>query len=133
MSTAYQIDQVYSFNVFPVALLGNNFQNVTVQALLDANTAQILGVDIQAIHRQIYPLLPPGTPSDPTKYTYLKVRLQSGAVSILAVPWIDDTTVSLVSSATIVVTIGNVSSLDQARIQACLVQNGYGNLSFELT
>jgi hypothetical protein len=132
MTTDYQIGLTYSFNVFPVALLGNNFQNVVVQAILDAGTTQQLGVDIQALAKQMYPLLPSGTPSDPTTYQYLKLQLASGASVILAVPWIDDSSVELVTQQTIVATISNVSSQDLSRIKLALVQNGYNNVSLAL-
>jgi hypothetical protein len=118
MTTDYQIGLTYSFNVFPVALLGNNFQNVVVQAILDAGTTQQLGVDIQALAKQMY--------------QYLKLQLASGASVILAVPWIDDSSVELVTQQTIVATISNVSSQDLSRIKLALVQNGYNNVSLAL-
>lgn len=132
MTTDYQVGSTYSFNIFPVALWGNNFQNVVVQAVLDAGTVQQLGVDIQALNKQAYPFLPAGTPSDPTKYTYLKLLLPSGASVVLAVPWIDDTSVQLVTQQTIVATISNVSSQDLNKIKLALVQNGYSNVALVL-
>lgn len=131
MSTQYQINQVYSFNVFPVAVIGNNFKNVTVQGIMDADSAGQF-IDVQGIHRQVYPSLPPGTPSDPAKYTYLKLKQVSGAVVYLAVPWIDDNSVELVQSRTCVATISDIAATDLDNIKAALVRNGFPNVQLQL-
>lgn len=123
MTTQYEIGSTYSFQVYPVAQLGNNFQNTVVLAKLDADTVKQLGVDIWGMHKQLYASLPSGTPNDPTQYQYLRLKLQSGQTTILAVPWIDDSTVELVSSETLQVTIGNIDSATWApRVQLALAQ-----------
>lgn len=123
MTTQYQIGSTYSFQVYPVAQLGNNFQNVVVLAILDATTVQQLGVDIWGVHKNLYASLPPGTPSDPTQYQYLRLKLQSGQTTIVAVPWISDSTVELVNAQTLQVTIGNVDAATWApRVQLALAQ-----------
>lgn len=121
--TTYQIGSTYSFQVYPVAQLGNNFQNVVVLAVLDATTVQQLGIDIWGMHMQLYPSLPEGTPNDPTQYQYIRIKLQSGQTTILAVPWIDDSTVELVSAQTLAAVISNIDAATWApRIQLALVQ-----------
>lgn len=123
MTTQYQIGSTYSFNVYPVAQLGNNFQNVKALALLDASTVQQLGVDIWAMHKNIYPSLPAGTPNDPTQFQYLRIKLQSGTSTIVAIPWIDDSSVTLVSAKTLQVTLGNLDpGTWTPRIQLALAQ-----------
>jgi hypothetical protein len=131
MSTNFQINQVYSFNVFPVQVLGNNFKNVTIQGVMDAESAGQF-IDIQGVHREIYPFLPAGTPSDPFQYTYLKIKNSSGAVQYLAVPWIDDSSVVLVTARTCVATIANVSATDLDNIKAALLRNGFPNVTLAL-
>lgn len=130
MTTQYQIGSTYSFGVYPVAQLGNNFQNVKVLAMLDATTVQQLGVDIWAMHKNIYPSLPAGTPNDPTQYQYLRIKLQSGASTIIAIPWINDSTVELVNAQTLDVKIYNVDPATWIpRVQLILAQAGLTNVS----
>jgi len=129
MSTQYQIGSTYSFSVYPVAQLGNNFQNIQVLALLDATTVQQLGVDIWAMHKNIYPTLPAGTPNDPTQFQYLRIKLQSGTSTIIAIPWINDSTVELVSAQTLDVKIYNVDPATWIpRVQLALAQLGLNNV-----
>lgn len=123
MTTQYQIGSTYSFQVYPVAQLGNNFQNVVVLALLDASTVQQLGIDIWGMHKNLYASLPAGTPNDPTQYQYLRLKLQSGQSTIVAVPWIDDSTVELANAQTLKVTLGNLDAATWApRVQLALAQ-----------
>lgn len=131
MPTNFQINQVYSFKVYPAALLGDGFQNVTIAGVVDAETANQF-VDIQALHQQIYPSLPAGTPSDPFKYTYLKIKRpgQTGP-AYLAVPWIKDDTVIGVEALTMVITCGPVEAADEARARAALVRNNIPVQSIE--
>lgn len=123
MTTQYQIGSTYSFQVYPVAQLGNNFQNVVVLALLDATTVQQLGIDIWGMHKNLFASLPAGTPNDPTQYQYLRLKLQSGQTTIVAVPWIDDSTVELANAQTLQVTLGNLDAATWSpRVQLALAQ-----------
>jgi hypothetical protein len=122
---------VYSFDVFPAALLGTDYKNVTVLAIMDAATAN-REIDIQALHAQIYPMLPVGTPNDPYGYDYVKIKTTAGNVTILGIAWINDTTVTLVQSNTITAVIGNVSAVDVLRIRNALIQNGYNNIALSI-
>lgn len=128
----FQLKQIYSFDVWPVPILGNNFKNVTVLALLDAESANQQGLDTQALHVQVYPHLPSGTPNRPTDYNYLKIRLSSGETTILGLPWIKDNTVVLVESSTITVKIGDVSPSDVTAIREALIQNGFNSLEISV-
>lgn len=123
-TTNFQIKQTYSFNVYPVAILGNNFTNVTVLAIMDSDTAN-REIDVQAMHVNLYPFLPAGTPNDPAAYNYVKIRTTTGQTTILGLAWINADTVTLLASRTITVKISNVSAVDVARVQNALIQNGF--------
>lgn len=119
------IKGIYSFSVYPVAELGTAFQNATVLALFDQETANQAGFDTVAQHALVYPRLPVGTPNDPSMYTYVKLRLPSGKIQILGRPWIVESSIEVVELGTITVKISNVSINDQAKIQQALAANGY--------
>lgn len=127
----FNIRSIYSFNVYPAALLNTSWDNVTVVAIMDPATAA-KEEDIQALHIQVYPTLPAGTINDFKSYDYIKVQTVSGNTFILGIPWIIPSTVVLVESNTIKAVIGGVSANDVSRILNALVQNGYKNVTMSI-
>jgi hypothetical protein len=133
MSSIFEIRQVYDFDVYASALLGTNFNNVTILAIMDRSTAE-REIDVQAMHAQIYPLLPANTaPNDPDGYDYVKIKTVSGETTILGLPWIKTDTIALVEARTIVATFGNAKASDVARIRDMCSQNGFSLVSVVVT
>lgn len=128
----FNLRGVYSFDVYASALLGTNYKNVTVMAVMDAATAN-REIDIQALHAQIYPTLPAGTPNRAVDYDYVKIKTTAGNTTILGMAWINPVTVVQVQSSTITVVIGGVSASDQTRIKNALLQNGFNNISITVS
>lgn len=124
---AFKIREIYSFDVFPAALLGNGFKNVTVLAVMDQESANQL-IDTQAVHVDVYPYLPAGTPNNPNAYNYLKIKTANGETTVLGLPWINEASIVHVDSTEITVKIGNVAASDVAAIRAALQQNGFSSL-----
>jgi hypothetical protein len=81
----------------------------------------------------VYPSLPVGTPNDPKQYNYIKITTTAGVSVVLGIPWINDSTVVLTETNTIVATITNVSQADIARINSCLVANGYNAFTLSIS
>ena len=127
----FVLRSVYDFDVYPSGLMQASFKNVTVMAIMDAATANLY-IDTEAMHVQVYPSLPEGTPNDATAYDYFRIQTQTGQTMILGLAWINANTVTLVQSSTIKAIIGNVSAADIPRIQNALVQNGYNNISLSI-
>lgn len=126
-----EIKQVYSFDVYPVALLGNNFKNVTIVGVMDQEQAN-REIDTQALHIQVYPTLPAGTPNRPDGYNYVKIKFPSGNTTILGMAWIKDSTVVQVSTSTITAVISNVAPTDVSRLRDALIQNGFSNIQLSV-
>lgn len=114
-----------SFNVYPSAILGATFTNVRVLGILDASIARQLGLDTAAMHANVYPTLPPGTPNDPTGYLYVRIQHQSGEQQILGLPWIKSETIVALNYNTINAKISNVTPEDSERVLAALNANGF--------
>lgn len=129
----FAIKQAYSFQVYPAALLGNGFQNVVVMAIMDFESANREGVDPTALHVQVYPTLPAGTPNDPSQYTYVKLKMPNGDTTILGLPWIKEDTVEQITSNTITATITGVTAADLPRVKNALTQNGFGNIELSVS
>lgn len=126
-----QLQNTYSFNVYPVAEIGNDFQNVTVLSILDEETARLF-LDTRAMHIRVYPRLPVGTPDDPTAYSYIKLRTTSGQVRVIGLPWIVNDSIELVVRSTVVLEIENVNASDQVRIRNALAANGFNAVNIRV-
>lgn len=82
----------YNFSVYANSILGTTYKNVQLVSILDYYTALRFG-NIPLQHRQIYPKLPEGTPSDATKYIYYLFRSITGKETVIASVWIIDETI----------------------------------------
>ena len=126
-----QINKTYTFNSLAPSILGTTFKNVTVIGIIDYQTATNYIVP-DAMHANIYPHLPVGTPSDPTKYTYYLIRSENGSKTVLAEPWIDADSIVVSSSEVIKITINNVSQSDVSKIRNTLTLMGYSDFTLDL-
>lgn len=113
-----------SFSVWPTALLGTSFNNVKVVATMDAETVRAFA-DVVAIHKQVYPSLPQGTPEDIDDFSFVKIQKEDGSFQYLALPWIREDTITLELTRTLRLTIANVTPDDRPRIIAALSSNGF--------
>lgn len=130
MAVEFKVSHSYSFDVYPSPILGTGFSNCTVLSIMDHDSAA-LQVDTMALHAQVYPYLPTGTPDDPTLFTYLKIRLPSGDTTILGSSWVNMATVQEITRTTIVATIKNVTPNDLDTVRRVLLANGFEHI--ELT
>lgn len=135
MTYNYQLGQVLSFDTNAAAVLGQSFANVTVLSLMDPQSANNV-IDIVGMHRAVYPyLLQAGlnVPDDPTQYNYLKVRTQSGKVTCLGMPWINESTIQATTNQVITAVISGVTSQDVQGVQNALIANGYNQFKVTIS
>lgn len=130
------LGQYVSFSVYPASILGSNFTNVKLLAILDAGTAMAFA-DVASMHANVYPLIPVANrpANDYTSYSYLKVLFASGQVGIIGIPWIVNGAagVSVITNSTITVVINGVGAADINTIQQLLVANNYNNITLSLS
>ena len=126
------INDVATFDVYPNALLGTQFRQCTILAIWDYETTRSMGFDPDAQHVKVYDTLPAGTPNDPAKYQWLKVRLVSGDVTAIGVPWIKADTIKVITTSTITVTYTNASPDDVAKIRTMNANNGFSAYSIDI-
>jgi hypothetical protein len=122
------LKSTYSFDVYPVAEIGNDFQNVTVLSILDPETAGLY-IDIRAMHIRVFPRLPASTPDDPTSYNYVKLKTASGETRVIGMPWINQASIELVERSTTVFEVANTNVSDQIKIRQLLAANGFTALN----
>ncbi|ARV76697.1 hypothetical protein PHABIO_66 [Pseudomonas phage Phabio] len=113
-----------SFELYPAAQFGNNFQNVTLTAIFNSTIANALGLDVIANNQQVYQSLPAGTPNDPTQYDYFQVKFSSGETVILGAPWVRAGTLIVHNGKRLTLVFEDIDETRKDRIvAACLAQN----------
>lgn len=114
------------FAVYAPEILTSGFTNAKINGDIDMETAQQLGLDVQAKHNNLYPLIKAqGYADDPSSYGYIRVTKENGQVVILGVPWIMENTIVVKQRNRITVDIPDVGVNDIALVKAALVSNGY--------
>ncbi len=125
----FQVGLSYNFDVYPAAVLGGDFSNLTVQAVVDSSFAANY-IDIVASHKQTYGYLPPGTPDDPTSYNYVLFKTKTNSTIVLGLPWIKDSTVVEINNFNATLIIRDITSGDIPKIRDALVSNGFNNFEW---
>lgn len=117
---------IVDFNVVAPEILGEGFTSCKITSVLDADDANRLGLDVKAMHQNLYPLVKAnGIPDDPNAYDFVKVTKVNGSSTILWVPWIIESTIALVARNKIQVIIEDVGANDIAIVKAAMESNGY--------
>lgn len=119
---------IVNFNQYAPAIIGNGYDGAKVLAILDADSANQY-INTATVHASIYPLLPAGTPDDPTAYPYLKLKLASGSVTAVGLPWIVDSSWVVQDRAKLTIVMDSVDPDDRNRITAALVALGFNDFT----
>lgn len=123
--SAIKIGQRFSFEVYPSAILGNNFNDVTLDSIMSPESARSFGVDIFAMHANVYRTLPSIVPNDPLKYSWVRVKMPNGGYIVLGEPYIRAESIVISSTGVLNLSFIGVSQTDQTRILNALSANGY--------
>lgn len=122
---------ILSFEVYPAAVIGTHFDDVKVMGVFDSDTAR-MWIDPEALHVNVYPTLPAGTPDDPEQYQFVKLKHLNGNISIIGVPWIREDTIQISQKGTFTFKVEDVGPVDRDRIIKALAANGYRPTSVSL-
>ena len=120
-----QIGQRFSFEVYPSAIMGNNFKDVVLEGSLSPDMAKAFGIDIVSLHANVYRTLPSTVPNDPTKYNYVRVRHPNGQYSVVGIPYIRPDSIVISTQGVLNLRFDGVTQADQTRILNALSANGY--------
>lgn len=127
------IGDTVSFTVYPSAILGSIYDNCLIKSILDYEDLVALGQDPDARHAMVYGTLPTGSPNNPQAHQWLKVKLFSGEMDYIGIPWINADSIQIQDSVTITVTYTNVSSDDVDRIRIMNSANGFSNFTIAVS
>lgn len=125
------LNSTVTFDFYPSQVLGTGVKRAKVLAILDAATAAVW-IDPIALHANVFPFLPVGTPNSFDAYPYVKLKLQSGEITFVGLPWIREETLVLSTTQKMQLTIDSVTPEDQDRIIKALSANGFKSLDVKL-
>lgn len=129
-NTPLEIKKTYNFNTRAPAILGASFKRAIVLGIFDYNIATNY-ITPETRHANIYPYLPTGTVDDPKEYAYILIQTESGDKTCLALPWIDESSVTLVATRTLRITAKADDPLVDTKIRDALLLLGVTDLTIE--
>lgn len=119
------IGSVISLETYAPEYLGTGYRRVKVLSILDHQDA-VRYAKIATLHATVLPQLPAGTPSDYTELSYLKIRLNNGEVTALALPWITNESITVVDEYRRVrIVVDQVSVEEEDKLRRLLTSNNY--------
>lgn len=128
------LQSIVNFNFLAAtqAILGTGYEGAKVMAILDAETANNY-INTATLHANLYPMLPAGTPNDPTAYPYLKLKLASGQTTVVGLPWIDDSSWVVQQRAKMTIVTDALTPDDQNKVKLALNSAGFSNFTITLS
>ena len=102
------INKHYNFSVYANSILGTSYKNTKLISILDYTTALKFS-NIELLHRQIYPYLPPNTISDHTKYTYYLFKYKDANI-VIADVWILQDSIEETEGLNYTLRLNNITS-----------------------
>ncbi|QTH80341.1 hypothetical protein PA10_00141 [Pseudomonas phage pPa_SNUABM_DT01] len=123
------VGKTVRFNTLAPNVLGANRDNVIVKAVLDLDTARLLS-DVRSKHAQVKPYIA-NLPEAAGSYSYVKLVHGNGQSEVLGVPWVDSSTIEIISDRKLVVTIDKVSDSTEQLVREALLQNGVSNFKID--
>lgn len=127
----FTLGALYSFDVYPVPILGTGFSTVSIMSIMtEADARRYTGT--AELHAQFFPYLPAGTPDDPAGYNWVRVKTQAGEYLTLGLAWIKPESVVLIDAQTGYVTIPLMSADDVTKLRNGLAQLGFTDFTIVL-
>lgn len=121
------INTTYSFFTLSPTILGTQYTNMTVKAILTSDEA-IKYRDIVTLHEKMKVVVS-GLPNNVKDCTFYLLENTSGDRIVLANEYIDQSTITLVTSVTINISVFNSLTTDVAILRARLQELGYTDFS----
>lgn len=101
------INKHYNFSLYPNSVLGVRYTNTKLVSILDYTTALKFS-NIELLHRQIYPYLPPNTLQDHTKYTYYLFKHNNKDI-VIADVWIINSSIEETNGLSYTIKLENIT------------------------
>lgn len=102
------INKYYNFSLYHNSVLGVSYTNAKLISILDYNTALKFS-NVELLHKQIYPYLPPNTLRDHTKYTYYLFNYNNKNI-VIADVWIVASSIEETTGLSYTIRLNNITS-----------------------
>lgn len=129
MTIKLEEGKVYSLITRAPSILGTRLERATLLGILTYELAQKFE-NVYLQYRQIYPLLPPGTPDTVKACSYFLFKTEAGAEVVLADQWIDPGSITVVDGINFQVTFQQKSISDVNRVRDIL--NAMGFIGYDI-
>lgn len=104
---ALEIGNHYNLALYATSVLGSVYKGLKLSSIVDYEIAsKFASVDL--LHKQVYPYLPPGTPSNHKEYTYYIFKNETKVV-VLASYWVIQDSIELTGGAVYNVKLENIT------------------------
>lgn len=124
----FKIGSTYNIPTRAPAILGATYKQVVLKGIVDYESAIAIS-NIELLHRQIYPILPIGTPDNPRQYNWYHFKTTNGTSFVLAHVWIDIDNVDEIINKVGIFTVPSITDADAVRILNQLRAMGYAAFS----
>lgn len=119
-----------SFQVYPLAVYGDVFNNCVGTDIISASTAKKFGIDPEAEHARSYGYLPSGSVADDAySYNWIVLTLVDNSQRVIGLPWIRTDTITVVTTLNAIVTVAGVGAGDIEKIRLALSSSGFTNFT----
>ncbi len=126
----FTLNSTVTFQVYPSALYGDVFRNAVPTDVVSARGAAKFGIDPEAEHAKVYPLLPSGSVEDNARsYNWLVLTLEDGTERVIGLPWIKVDTINVVETVNALVTIPGIGTGDIEKIRLAINSAGFNNFT----
>lgn len=124
-----QPGQVVSFDTKPTTILPVHYTNVKTCGVVGYDVAITID-DVSARYQQLLPFLP-DINKDFTKADYLIIKHNTGNLEVLALSWIEESTITSTSIVNRKIMLYGVQSTADEKIAKMLRLNGFPNYTIE--
>lgn len=118
-------EKIVSFNIYAAPALGGHVKNGRVEGIVSyQRVPQITGSDPAQLHSIVAPELPQGSPESYKDYNYAIIRMPTGTLRAIGMPWIDGE-VTVDHEVTFLVTIRNTDLSKEDEIRRLLLAGNF--------
>lgn len=122
------IGKTISFQVYPSAILTDDFRDVKIVGVVNYEAANQY-ISTARMHTNVYPTLPTSVPDDHRLYEYALLRKQDGKLTAIGVPWIREGSINVTGTIEIMITVRGKGIDDIPRIRQILTRNGIDDIT----
>lgn len=124
---AFQLKKTYNFNTLSAAILGAEYTNMKVKAMMTSDNA-VKFRDIATLHASVKATIP-NLPESISDLTYILFEDTKQEVLVLPLEYIDTNSIQEVSSVNIRINISDCTTDDISTLRLRLKELGYINFT----